>query len=183
MSNSDPFLGPIRKAFQGQRGLADRALAQLDDEQFFAMLGEDGNSPATLVKHLAGNIRSRFTDFLTTDGEKPDRHRDTEFETDQDSREDLEAMWIRSWELLDAELASLSPEDLHRTVTIRAEPHTVVEALLRSLGHFAYHVGQIVQLARYRRGASWQTLSIARGASQEHTRKVRRQFEGSGSGS
>lgn len=176
MLNDELFLKPIRKGFRDQRQLAERALDQIGDEAFFAELGEDGNSPASLVKHLAGNLRSRFTDFLTSDGEKPDRNRDSEFETKSDNRADLETFWATSWDLLDQSLSDLTTDDLGSTVTIRGEPHTVTAALLRSFGHFAYHVGQIVQLARYRQGADWQTLSIARGASEAHNAAYRRRF-------
>ena len=140
---------------------ADTAMTQVDDPQFFALLDEDANSIALIVKHVAGNMRSRWTDFLTSDGEKSDRHRDTEFEHDSgDTRAALLARWDDAWELVLGTLTSLQPADLSRTVTIRGEPHTVVQAINRQLSHYSAHVGQIVLLAKHYAGSRWQTLSI-----------------------
>ena len=140
---------------------ADKAIAQVDDTQFFALLDPDANSIALIVKHVAGNMRSRWTDFLTTDGEKPDRHRDTEFEREAgDTRAAVLARWDAGWELLLNTLSSLKPADLGKTVTIRGEPHTVVQAINRQVSHYSAHVGQIVLLAKHFAGPRWQTLSI-----------------------
>ena len=140
---------------------ADKAMAQIDDGQFFALIDEDANSIALIAKHVAGNMRSRWTDFLTTDGEKADRFRDTEFERDtSDTRDAVLARWDAGWNLLFTTIASLTPADLGRTVTIRNEPHTVVQAINRQLSHYAAHVGQIVLLAKHFAGANWKTLSI-----------------------
>jgi len=140
---------------------ADKAMAQVEDPQFFALLDPDANSIALIVKHVAGNMRSRWTDFLTTDGEKPDRDRDSEFERDTaDSRHAIMARWDAGWEILFTTLTSLGPADLSRSVTIRDEPHTVVQAINRQLSHYSAHVGQIVLLAKHYAGPSWQTLSI-----------------------
>ena len=140
---------------------ADRAMAQVDDAQFRALLDADANSIALIVKHVAGNMRSRWTDFLTSDGEKPDRHRDNEFELDSaDTREAILARWEAGWKLLFTAIAALGPEDLGRTVTIRNEPHTVVQAINRQTSHYSAHVGQIVLLAKHLAGPNWQTLSI-----------------------
>jgi len=142
---------------------ADRAMAQVDDAQFLALLDADANSIALIVKHVAGNMRSRWTDFLTSDGEKPDRHRDNEFELDSaDTREAILARWEAGWKLLFTAIAALGPEDLGRTVTIRNEPHTVVQAINRQTSHYSAHVGQIVLLAKHLAGPNWQTLSIPR---------------------
>lgn len=150
-------------------------MAQVDDAAFFAVIGADGNSLAVLAQHIGGNLRSRFTNFLTTDGEQPDRHRDQEFEVGDDAdRGAVMARWTLGWSRLEATLHSLSADDLSRTVTIRSEPYSVVEALLRALDHIAYHVGQIVFLARHHRGASWQSLSVPRGESQAYFDAVRR---------
>lgn len=165
---------PYRHAFARTRALAERALEQLGDEDFFRAPDAATNSPAVLVKHLAGNLRSRFTDFLTSDGEKPDRDRDGEFEVvpppspeeRRALRERLRARWDEGWALLDAALDGLADADLERTVTIRGEPHRVREALLRQVGHYGYHTGQIVLIARLARGAAWRCLSIERGASE-----------------
>ena len=143
------------------RSQADKAMAQVDDPQFFAVIDDDANSIALIVKHVAGNMRSRWTDFLTTDGEKPDRHRDTEFERESgDTREAILARWDAGWNVLFAAITSLAPADLGKTVTIRNEPHTVVQAINRQLSHYSAHVGQIVLLAKHFAGPRWQTLSI-----------------------
>jgi hypothetical protein len=139
----------------------DKAIAQIDDREFFAQLDPEANSIALLMKHISGNIRSRSTDFLTTDGEKPDRNRDGEFAVGRDdSRSAIESRWEESWRLLLATIGSLQPGDLEKTVTIRGEAHTVVQALNRQVSHYAAHVGQIVLLAKHFAGARWQTLSI-----------------------
>lgn len=140
---------------------ADKAMAQVDDGQFFALIDEDANSIALIAKHVAGNMRSRWTDFLTTDGEKPDRHRDTEFERKAgDARGAIVARWESGWDVLFNAIASLAPADLGKTVTIRNEPHTVVQAINRQLSHYSAHVGQIVLLAKHFAGPKWQTLSM-----------------------
>ena len=148
--------------------LADRAEAQVGDEDFFALLDAEANSIALVMKHMAGNMRSRWRDFLTSDGEKPDRRRDTEFERHpEDSRAALRQRWEEGWRLTREAIAALAPDDLARTVTIRGEPHTVLQAIARQLTHYAYHVGQIVLLAKHRAGDRWQTLSIPRGRSRD----------------
>lgn len=140
---------------------ADKAMAQVEDPQFFALLDPDANSIALIVKHMAGNMRSRWTDFLTTDGEKPDRNRDSEFERDTaDTRQAIMARWDAGWELLFTTIVSLGPGDLARSVTIRGEPHTVVQAINRQLSHYSAHIGQIVLLAKHYAGPNWKTLSI-----------------------
>ncbi len=155
----------LRKLKQG----AERSLAQLSDEEIVAAFGEDENSIAIIVKHMAGNMRSRWTDFLTTDGEKPDRHRDREFLLEKgDSREELMRGWQRGWQCLFDALATVTTADLERTITVRGEPHTVLEAINRQMTHYAYHVGQIVLLARHLRGDSWQWLSIPPGKSAQY---------------
>lgn len=161
--------------FRRFKKVADRALAQVSDQQFFTTLDAESNSVALIVKHLAGNLRSRWTDFLTTDGEKPDRRRDTEFVIEPgDTRASLMERWEASWQILSASLDSLTPDDLERTVTIRGEPHTVTQAINRQLTHFAYHVGQIVLLAKHFAGARWETLSIPRGKSEQVNAAMRR---------
>ena len=153
----DDCLFQLRKL----KAQADKAMAQVDDGQFFALIDADANSIALIVKHVAGNMRSRWTDFLTTDGEKPDRHRDLEFEHDAaDTREALLGRWERGWDLMFNAMASLKPVDLGRTVTIRGEPHTVVQAINRQLLHYSAHVGQIVLLSKHFAGPRWKTLSI-----------------------
>jgi hypothetical protein len=143
------------------KGQAEKAMAQVDDAQFFALIDADANSIALILKHMAGNMRSRWTDFLTSDGEKPDRHRDGEFERETaDTRDVILARWEAGWALLFEALTSLQPGDLGKTVAIRGEPHTVVQAINRQMSHYSAHVGQIVLLAKHFAGAQWKTLSI-----------------------
>lgn len=159
------------------RRLAERALAQVDDAGFFASSGGQDNSLAVLVKHVAGNMRSRWTDFLTADGEKPDRARDTEFDVSGDDREPLMTRWAAGWQLFEGWLARLDPSDLEREVRIRGEAFTVLQAVERALTHYAYHIGQIVQTARREAGPRWETLSIARGRSEAFDRRPGRYLE------
>lgn len=150
------------ETFRAQKSLAERAMAQLSDEEFFRALDPLSNPVAVIVKHMAGNLRSRWRDFLTSDGEKPDRDRDGEFEPGDASREALMRAWEAGWQTLFDTLAALRPEDLLAQVTIRGQPHTVLEAMTRALAHAAQHSGQIVQLAKHWRGEAWETLSIPR---------------------
>lgn len=174
MTPDDHGTAFLRESVAGFRALkeqAERALAQADDPAFFAVLDNESNSLAVLVAHIAGNALSRWTDFLTTDGEKPTRHRDAEFDLDPRlTRAELMSRWEAGWAALFAAVEPLSAADLDRTVPIRGEPHTVMQALLRQIRHYAYHVGQIVQLAKHYRGADWQTLSLPR-APVQHVRR------------
>jgi len=173
------ILAESRARFADLRKTAEGALVQVSDDEFFALPEPSGetNSIALIVKHIAGNARSRWTDFLTSDGEKPDRIRDTEFERfDEDSRAALMAAWARGWDLLDAALSPLTDGDLERTITIRGEPHTVSQAVIRQLAHYGQHVGQIVLLARIARGAAWSTLSVPRGHSEQFNASMRKAF-------
>lgn len=163
------YLDEIRRQFRGHKRMGEGAMSQLRDEEFFVQLDPEANSVAILVKHLAGNMRSRFTDFLTTDGEKPDRFRDREFElTPATTRADVMRWWEEGWACVFAAIESLKPDDVMRTVTIRGEPHTVLQALNRSLAHYAQHTGQVVFLAKHLRSKEWKTLSIPRGKSEEY---------------
>ena len=165
------LLDEIRRQMRGHKRLAEGALAQLKDEDFFVTLDPESNSIAILMKHIAGNMRSRFTDFLTSDGEKADRHRDVEFELgERPSREELMRWWEQGWSVVLQTLEGLKPEDLTRTVYIRQEPHTVVQALNRALAHYVFHIGQIVFLAKHLRSSEWKTLSVPRGKSEEFNR-------------
>ena len=162
------YLEEIRRQFRGHKRMAEAAMAQLEDKDFFVAIDPESNSIAVLVKHIAGNARSRFTDFLTTDGEKPDRFRDREFElTGETSREEVMRWWEHGWSIVFGTLEGLKPDDLLRTVTIRQEPHTVLQALGRALAHYAQHIGQIVFLAKHLRSAQWKMLSIPRGKSEQ----------------
>lgn len=154
--------------FRSLKKLGERALAQLDDEQFFASLDTESNSIAVIVKHIAGNMRSRWVDFLTSDGEKPDRHRDQEFILDADTtRQQVMEWWEQGWQHVFNALEPLQPEDALRTVLIRHEPHTVVQAISRQTAHYATHIGQIVFLAKHLKSAEWKTLSVPRGQSEQ----------------
>jgi uncharacterized damage-inducible protein DinB len=158
------------ESFRSYKRLAERALEQVSDEEFFAEIDAESNSIAVIVKHIAGNLRSRWRDFLTTDGEKPDRHRDTEFEMIGDTRSTLMEFWESGWQTLFDAIEPLKSEDFERTVTIRGEPHTIVEAINRQLTHYAYHIGQVVFLAKHLRSSDWETLSVPRNRSAEFNR-------------
>jgi hypothetical protein len=162
------FLSAILNAFEANKRMADRAVEQVPDDKLHVALDANTNSIAVIMKHVAGNLASRWTDFLTTDGEKPWRKRDDEFVDSFSSRAELLAFWERGWTCLFQTLRGLKPEDLEKTVTIRGEPHTVPLALERSLGHTCYHIGQIVQVARIHAGEKWNTLTIPRGGSQQY---------------
>jgi hypothetical protein len=163
------YLEEIKRQFRGHKRMGEGAMAQLEDTDFFVAIDQESNSVAALVKHIAGNARSRFTGFLVSDGEKPDRFRDQEFEVSaQTTRQEVMRWWEQGWVHVFSALDSLKPEDVQRTVTIRQEPHTVMQALNRSLAHYAQHIGQIVFLAKHLRSARWQTLSIPRGKSEEY---------------
>ena len=162
------YLEDVVLQFRKYKDLADKAVAQVADADLFRAPAPESNSIAVILKHISGNMRSRWTDFLTTDGEKPFRDRDAEFELDGgDSKARVLERWEIGWKLLFETLAGLSPRDLLRTVTLRGEPHTVLQAIDRQLTHYAYHVGQIVYVARHFTGARWKSLSIPKGKSRE----------------
>ena len=159
--------------FRKYKALADAALSQVDDGDFFRTIDPESNSIALVVKHLAGNMRSRWTDFLTSDGEKPDRDRDEEFETrETDTRRSLFDAWEAGWALTFASVGSLTEADLLREIRIRGQAHTVLQAVHRQLTHYAYHIGQIVFLARHFAGGRWKSLSIPKGKSKEFNEKM-----------
>jgi len=162
---SEEYLTESIKSFHGLKSNAEKALAQLSDQELHFTPNEESNSIVVIMKHLAGNMLSRFTDFLTSDGEKPDRNRDGEFIDDFTSREDLMSYWNKGWNCLYDALNELKEEDLLKTVYIRNEAHTVLRALQRQLVHYAYHCGQIIFLAKEIKGKDFKTLSIARGES------------------
>lgn len=165
------FLSAAINAFEANKRLADRAIMQVSDDKLHVPLDQNTNSIAVVMKHVAGNLLSRWTDFLTTDGEKPWRNRDDEFVDSFGSREEILAHWERGWACLLGTLKSLQPDDLGKTVSIRGEPHSVPLALERSLGHTCYHIGQIVQVARIHAGAHWNTLTIPKGQSEQFNRQ------------
>jgi hypothetical protein len=171
MVSTDPaahYLEEVRRQMRGHKRMGEGAMAQLGEEDFFLTLDAESNSVAILVKHLAGNMRSRFTDLLTTDGEKADRFRDREFEiTGATTRADVMKWWEEGWACVLGAIDALKPEDVMRVVTIRSEPHSVLQAINRQIAHYAAHVGQIVFLAKHLRSTEWKTLTIPRGKSEE----------------
>jgi len=158
--------------FRYYKKLGDRAIAQCPDEGLFETLDGESNSIAIIVKHMSGNMRSRWMDFLTTDGEKPDRNRDSEFEQPPKTRGGLLELWERGWKYIFDALEPLTDADLTRTVTIRTEPHSVTQAINRQVAHYSYHVGQIVYLARHFAGDKWQSLTIPKKKSAEFNKRV-----------
>ena len=162
--------------FRQYKKLAEKAIEQITDEQLLIMLDPEMNSIAQTVKHMTGNMRSRWTDFLHSDGEKPDRNRDTEFVIEaQTTKDDVLAYWERGWKCVFDALEPLTPEDFEKTVLIRGEKHTIVQAINRQLMHYAYHIGQIVFLAKHFRSAEWTSLSIPRNRSAEFNAKMAEQ--------
>jgi hypothetical protein len=161
------YLTDLVEQIDRHKKLAEGAIAQLSDEDLFRVIDPESNSVAIVMRHVGGNLRSRFTDFLTTDGEKPNRHRDAEFEVPSGTtRETIEADWENGFRTFRVAVAALTPGDLLRDVFIRGQRHTVVQALQRAITHLAYHVGQIVFLAKHLRSTNWRTLSIPRGESE-----------------
>jgi hypothetical protein len=163
---AEHFLVDAIEAFRGLKKLADKAVAQVNDEEFFRTIDAESNSIALIMKHMAGNMRSRWTDFLTSDGEKPDRRRDSEFIIEGEDRRAIEERWEAGWQTVFDALTPLKGEDLMREVTIRRDPHTVVQAINRQISHYGQHTGQIVFLAKHLKSADWKTLSIPRGKSE-----------------
>jgi hypothetical protein len=158
--------------FRLYKRLGDRAMEQAPDDALFAALDAESNSIAIIVKHVAGNLRSRWSDFLTSDGEKQDRDRDSEFEAPPNTRAELMELWESTWKILFTSLAQLTDADLTRTITIRGEAHSVMQAINRNITHTSYHVGQIVFLAKHLAGAKWTALTIPRGKSAQFNAKV-----------
>jgi hypothetical protein len=173
------YLEEARRQLRGHKRMGEGAMSQLRDEDFFVTIDPEANSVAILVKHLAGNMRSRFTDFLTSDGEKPDRFRDREFEIGPAAtRGEVMTWWEEGWGCVLGALDPLKPEDVMRTVTIRGEPHTVLQAVNRQIAHYAQHIGQIVMLAKHLRSTEWKTLSIPKGKSEEFKKVMPRVDKG-----
>jgi uncharacterized damage-inducible protein DinB len=158
--------------FRYYKKLAERAMEQVTDDQLFEVLDAEANSIAIIIKHMYGNMRSRWMDFLTTDGEKPDRNRDSEFEDAPATREALMNLWELGWNYLFTALEPLSDPDLDRTIKIRGEAHSVTQAINRQIGHYSYHCGQIVFLAKHFQHANWKSLTIPRGKSANFNQRV-----------
>jgi hypothetical protein len=158
--------------FRHYKNLGERAMAQIPDDALTTTLDPESNSIAVIVKHMSGNMRSRWTDFLTSDGEKPTRHRDTEFEAPPQTRAEIMAVWESGWKVLFEALAALTDADLDRTVLIRGERHSVMQAINRQLVHYPYHVGQIIYLAKHFASGHWTSLTVPRGKSAELNARV-----------
>ena len=171
---STSYVSDSLAIFREYKRLAEAAIAQVTDDQLLLTIDGESNSIAIVVKHMAGNMRSRWTDFLSTDGEKPDRQRDTEFEQPPATRDDLMRLWEEGWQRVFGALEPLSDDDLGRTVAIRAEPHSVMQAINRQVAHYALHIGQIVFLAKHLQAADWKTLSVPRGRPAQFTQAVAR---------
>ena len=173
LSIGQHYLEDALRRFRDYKKLAERAFAQISDEEFFRTLDEASNSIAINMKHMAGNMISRWTDFLTTDGEKPERNRDLEFVMlPKTSKDEMLAYWERGWQCVFDAVEPLKPEDLMRTIRVRGQDHTVVQAINRQLAHYAYHVGQIVFLAKHFKSSEWQSLSVPKNRSAEFTAKL-----------
>ena len=172
LSFSTSYLDDSIAVFRYYKSLAERAMAQVGDEELFMVLDGEMNSIGVLVKHMSGNMRSRWTDFLTSDGEKPNRDRDAEFVDPPATRAALLAMWEEGWDLLFRALEPLAEQDLQRSVTIRGEAHSVMQAINRQIAHYSYHCGQIVLLAKHFKQEAWESLSVPRRQSAEFNRRV-----------
>jgi hypothetical protein len=169
---STSFLSDSLTLFRQYKKLGEAAMAQITDAHLFAALDPEMNSIAIIVKHMAGNMRSRWTNFLTMDGEKPDRNRDSEFEAPPKTRAELMQLWEQGWQLVFAAIEPLTDADMDRKVTIRGEAHSVMQAIHRQTTHYAHHVGQIVLLAKHFGGAEWKSLSVPKNKSAEYNRSV-----------
>lgn len=170
---STSYIQDALTLFHQYKKMAEKAIEQVSDDELYVTLDPESNSIAVIMKHITGNMRSRWRDFLTSDGEKPDRHRDTEFEMPEKmTRAQLMEMWERGWKYVFDAIEPLTDADLTKTVYIRSEPHSVMQAIQRQIAHYAAHIGQIVFLAKHLRSKEWKTLSIPRGKSEEFLRKV-----------
>lgn len=165
MKTEESYLESVKKQFLYYKTLGEKAINQLEPEQLFFETNDDTNSIATIVKHISGNMLSRWTDFLTSDGEKEWRNRDSEFENDLQSKQEVLEVWNKGWKCLENALSSLKPEQLSDIIYIRNEGHTVIEAINRQLAHYPYHVGQIIFYAKQLKNSSWDSLSIAKNKS------------------
>ena len=174
ISVKSPVMEAVLERFRFEKRLGERAMQRVSDQQLHESVGDDTNSIAVIVKHMSGNMRSRWTDFLTSDGEKPWRNRDGEFVATSDSRDEVLRAWESGWQCLLEALDLLSDEDLERPILIRGQPHTVIRAVIRQVAHYGYHVGQIVLTARLLSKEPWQTLSIGRGESDDYNQRVRK---------
>ena len=171
MSLGNEYLKIVQERFESVKSLGDNTISQLSEEDIHWKLNEASNSIAIIAKHLSGNMISRWSDFLTTDGEKSSRNRDQEFENDISSKQEMITIWEKGWKTLLDTLNGLESQDLLKNITIRGEKHTVLEAIERQMAHYAYHVGQIVYIGKQLKDENWKTLSIPKGKSEEYLRQ------------
>lgn len=176
--DTNDYLNNVLLEFKQLKNKAEKGMVQIDEHSFFKTLDSESNSIALIVKHMAGNMHSRWTDFLTSDGEKPSRKRDQEFElNNENNRYQLMKYWNSGWNICFETINNLNPSDLNRRITIRNQPHTVYQAINRQLTHYGEHVGQIIFIAKHLRYAKWQTLSIPRGESENFLKKMESKFK------
>ncbi|WP_085507203.1 DUF1572 domain-containing protein [Thalassobacillus devorans] len=178
MEVGNEYLRVVIERFDSLRDLGVKTIHQLSEEDIHWNYNDDSNSIAVIVKHMSGNMVSRWTDFLTTDGEKPSRKRDEEFENDITSKSELLKLWDAGWDTLFTALKSLNEQDLLRNITIRGESHLVLEAIERQMAHYAYHIGQIVYVGKQLKGEEWESLSIPKGKSEEYLREMQEKHKG-----
>lgn len=176
MRVDEEYLKVVRKRFQSVKELGNKTMNQLAEEHIHWRANKESNSIAVIVKHLSGNMLSRWTDFLTTDGEKPTRNRDQEFEDTIRSMQELKEVWESGWSVLFQALDGLDGADLLKTILIRGESHTVLDAIERQLAHYAYHIGQIVYIGKQIKAADWETLSIPKGKSEVYLEQMKRKY-------
>jgi hypothetical protein len=168
MENNTIYLESVKKQMLYYKTIAEKAMEQLEDEQLFFSANEDTNSIAVIIKHMAGNMLSRWTDFLTTDGEKEWRNRDAEFETDSETKEELMQLWKKGWDCFFNAINALQPEQLSQIIYIRNEGQTAMDAINRQLAHYPYHIGQIVFYAKMLKTTEWNSLSIPKNKSNDY---------------
>ncbi len=174
MNTEEAFLQSSIKKFKAQKALGDKAFAQLDEKDFFFKPSKESNSIAVIVQHVSGNMLSRWTNFLTEDGEKPWRHRDNEFEDVLKTKDDVLSAWNKGWDCVLGLLESLKPDDVMKTITIRSEPLLVIDAIVRQVDHYGHHVGQIVYLGKLIKDENWQSLSIPKNKSNDFNSAMNR---------
>ena len=172
MSLGNEYLKVVQERFTSVKSLGEKTISQLSEDDIHWRFNEASNSAAVIVKHVSGNMVSRWTDFLTTDGEKPNRNRDQEFEAERLSKQELMTIWEKGWNALFAALNELNDQDLFKTIYIRGERHTVLDAIERQMAHYAYHIGQIVFIGKQLKGDAWESLSIPKGKSEDYLQKM-----------
>ena len=172
MSLGNEYLKVVQERFTSVKSLGEKTISQLSEDDIHWSFNEASNSVAVIVKHVSGNMISRWTDFLTTDGEKTNRNRDQEFEDELISKQELMTIWEKGWNALFEALNELGDQDLLKNISIRGERHTVLDAIERQMAHYAYHIGQIVFIGKQLKGDAWESLSIPKGSSEEYLQQM-----------